>query len=105
MFPGTTPFRVFSTSLLVLWALVLVPCPGPAQTRPIPNVHVDIDATLNPSGETLTETVTYTIQNDSSIELASIPFWLYPNRFAQISDKLEDRNINWIYPTGKNVFF
>ncbi|MCK9462961.1 MAG: hypothetical protein M0R80_25340 [Proteobacteria bacterium] len=68
---------------------------GPAQ-------KVVIDASLSEDGETLDGVISIRIVNDTGAAIDTIPLWLYPNRFEEVSDALDDRLVRWIYPAGES---
>jgi hypothetical protein len=86
----------------LMCAALLAPTPAPASEPPRPMQKISIDARLAEGGETLEGTIEMRIVNDTRAPLDSIPLWLYPNRFAGVSENLDDRMVRWIYPSGES---
>ena len=67
-----------------------------------PAQKVVIDASLSEDGKTLDGVISIRIVNDTGAAIDTIPLWLYPNRFEEVSDALDDRLVRWIYPAGES---
>jgi len=63
---------------------------------------ISIGAALSDDGSIIEGEVRLRVINDTGAELASIPLWLYPNRFADPEALVDDRTAAWMYPGGES---
>ncbi len=96
------PFKRTVCMGVALTAAMIAASPLHAAESTATSVQVAIDAALSEDADVIAGTAELRITNDTGVSIGAIPLWLYPNRFRESGQNLDDRMIRWIYPSGES---